>query len=700
MIKHSLLFILAFVALQGKLYGLSAQEKYVDSVVVCFTKSITSGGVDSALFAKGIKMMDNIPTDDSSIRHIENAAKLFQNVNDRYYLNQILAAISLRYIQTQEYYKAIEYGKNLIDHYEMSENENDRNLFLRVLAQQRIPYRLSDKLNKGFDYFTEKLRLYLQRNDSNAVAVSYFVLGGFYRTRGLYDLSIYNYKKASSYLDTLQVVENNELIGITGWANNMAVTGQMYNETGDYPEALYYSRKAQAEIKKHPIDSNNLAYTATNIAFSKLMLNQMDNVQDSLNYAITFAAKVNAVDMLTFAHQIMGIYFLKLNQLDSAEFYLQKCHEYMMTNNVPANSTSGNLMPRYYLSLVRIAQNRYREASELLQEEIPSLLNLRAEIIKEYDLLIQVYLKLGDVKNANETFARYNTLKEQLLVDERNNRKISFETEQKITEAENAIEVLTTEKKVADVRRNYLRGIAFILLLVAIVLYNRFRKIKIQKVIIEKEKKRSDALLLNILPSEVAEELKAKGSAEAKQFTDVTVMFTDFKNFTQISEKLTPRELVEEIHTCFKAFDEIIEKYNIEKIKTIGDSYMCAGGLPVANRTNATDVVNAALEIQQFMQNHIDQRKKDGKDLFEIRIGINTGPVVAGIVGVKKFAYDIWGDTVNIASRMESSGMPGKINISGSTYELVKNQFNCEHRGKIEAKNKGVIDMYFVNKSH
>jgi class 3 adenylate cyclase len=210
------------------------------------------------------------------------------------------------------------------------------------------------------------------------------------------------------------------------------------------------------------------------------------------------------------------------------------------------------------------------------------------------------------------------------------------------------------------------------------------------------EKKKSDDLLLNILPEEVAEELKAKGSADAKQFDEVTVMFTDFKGFTQISEKLTPSELVAEIHTCFKAFDSIMMKYNIEKIKTIGDSYMCAGGLPVSNATNAVDVVNAALEIQHFMLRHLQQRKNEGKEVFEIRIGVHTGPVVAGIVGIKKYAYDIWGDTVNTASRMESSGEAGKINISGSTYELVRDKFTCTYRGKIQAKGKGEVDMYFI----
>ena len=210
----------------------------------------------------------------------------------------------------------------------------------------------------------------------------------------------------------------------------------------------------------------------------------------------------------------------------------------------------------------------------------------------------------------------------------------------------------------------------------------------------------SDSLLLNILPAEIAKELKQKGSAEAKHFNEVTVMFTDFKDFSRITEKVPPGELVAEIDYLFKTFDNIISKYSIEKIKTIGDAYMCAGGLPVPKATHAIDIVQAAIEILEFIETHLQERIKQHKDPFEIRIGIHTGPVVAGIVGDKKFAYDIWGDTVNIASRMESSGEPGKINISGSTYALVKDKIHCTHRGKIKAKNKGEIDMYFVNQNY
>jgi len=209
----------------------------------------------------------------------------------------------------------------------------------------------------------------------------------------------------------------------------------------------------------------------------------------------------------------------------------------------------------------------------------------------------------------------------------------------------------------------------------------------------------SDTLLLNILPVQIAKELKKKGSAEAKQLDDVTVMFTDFKDFTRITETLSPVELVAEIDRLFKAFDHIISLYPIEKIKTIGDAYMCAAGLPVPSATHAMDIVHAAMEIQTFMKTHRQERMNKGLQPFEIRIGIHTGPVVAGIVGDKKFAYDIWGDTVNIASRMESSGEPGKINISGTTYALVKDAVLCSHRGKIHARNKGEIDMYFIEQS-
>lgn len=206
------------------------------------------------------------------------------------------------------------------------------------------------------------------------------------------------------------------------------------------------------------------------------------------------------------------------------------------------------------------------------------------------------------------------------------------------------------------------------------------------------EKQKSEDLLLNILPAEVAEELKEKGHADARLYNNVTVLFTDFVNFTQRSERLKPSELVALIDYYFKAFDTIIELHGLEKIKTIGDAYLAVCGLPAENPDHACNVVAAALEIRDFME----AQKASNPAAFQIRIGINSGPVVAGIVGVKKFAYDIWGDTVNTAARMEQHGEVGKVNISAATYELVKDSFQCSFRGELEAKHKGRMGMYFV----
>ncbi|SFC91261.1 ligand-binding sensor domain-containing protein [Flexibacter flexilis DSM 6793] len=219
-----------------------------------------------------------------------------------------------------------------------------------------------------------------------------------------------------------------------------------------------------------------------------------------------------------------------------------------------------------------------------------------------------------------------------------------------------------------------------------------------QKKEVELQKDKSDKLLLNILPEATANELKEKGSATPQHYGIASVLFTDFKGFTNLAEKMTPEQLIGELDNCFVAFDDIIVRNNLEKIKTIGDAYMCAGGIPLPNPTNPLNAVMAGLEIQQFMQKTREQKAKQGQSYWELRLGIHTGPIVAGVVGKKKFAYDIWGDTVNTASRMESSGEVGKVNISGDTYVQVNEYFECVYRGKIPAKNKGDIDMYFVTR--
>jgi adenylate cyclase len=246
-----------------------------------------------------------------------------------------------------------------------------------------------------------------------------------------------------------------------------------------------------------------------------------------------------------------------------------------------------------------------------------------------------------------------------------------------------------------------LGGLAAGLIGVSLGYYMTYKKARRLNEELILEKKKSDNLLLNILPADIADELKEKGSASAKSIENVTVLFTDFKDFTSVAEKLSAAELIDELNYCFKGFDLITEKYNIEKIKVIGDAYMAAGGLSSAQTQSTANAVKAAMEMQQFIKERKLSRDKENMPAFEMRAGLHTGPVVAGVVGFKKFQYDIWGDTVNTASRMESSGEIGKVNISKSTYALIYNnqEFHFEHRGEVAAKNKGDVEMYFVSSS-
>jgi len=219
-----------------------------------------------------------------------------------------------------------------------------------------------------------------------------------------------------------------------------------------------------------------------------------------------------------------------------------------------------------------------------------------------------------------------------------------------------------------------------------------------QKAHLQDELEKEEKLLLNMLPRNIAKEIIETGKAAPKNYQNASVMFVDFKNFTKITENLRPTELVKELDESFAFFDDVVDKYNVEKIKTSGDAYMCVGGIPERNRTHAVDCVLAGLDFLNYIEEKKLKREGTGKPLWELRVGINTGKLVAGVIGKKKFVYDVWGDTVNVASRMEGAGEAGKINISETTFNQIKQYFDCSYRGKFEVKNKGKVDMYYVNR--
>ena len=291
--------------------------------------------------------------------------------------------------------------------------------------------------------------------------------------------------------------------------------------------------------------------------------------------------------------------------------------------------------------------------------------------------------------------------KKQRLID-----SISFEaTIDSIIMDSNSIEIKQKESelKLKESQRNLFLSFSGFILLISGFLYYRFslaksynKQLEEKRAIIEKEKNRSDELLLNILPEEVANELKISGKVAAQHYATTTILFADFVNFSYISRKLSPQELVSDLDYCFRHFDEITGNHGVEKIKTIGDAYMCVAGVPVAMENHAEAAVHVAMGFINFLKDWNKERDKKNLLPFNIRLGLHSGPVCAGVVGTKKFVFDIWGDAVNIASRMESSAEPGKINISESTYDLVKHKFKCEPRGAILTKNMGELKMYYI----
>ena len=683
----------------------------------CAFGSHTFGQADSVFYylsqVKGLASTDSIA--------LENAAycmmKMDPNEINIPQLESAIAALKplikrenvfrlkLGLVSNLEYYKldsqTIDVSKRLIESLKNNPNTSEKNIVLSVIALSRFPFRNSSRIYEGMAYYQELANYYTDINDSNAISMCYYVLAGIYRAFGINDKMIYYQKKSAVYLNpyepedsTYFLFPNFNNIGFAGFLNRKMVLAGMQIEFGEYEEAnrLLHETKAIMDTMRNPDDISDYPYLFLQLSRVNIFLNS-----DSATYYLDilktkldrrFEPMMYSLYCMEKAHLA-----IEKNQNDSAEKFLSICDSTVKKFNLIPNTYAGFLIPNYYRAQIRIRQHRYDDAVKLLKEESDKCLkvNLRRLVLKHYLLMAEAYKLSGNYKMESEALSEYRTIYEALVNEENKGRATSYEIEEQIRNL-NAQKQAQQEELVRQhrIRNGIVAGLVVSLLFLFVILRQRNR--------IAREMKRSEELLLNILPAEVAEELKMNGEIKAKDFTEVTVLFTDFKNFTQISATLTPQELVSEINFCYCEFDKIISKHGIEKIKTIGDSYMCAGGLPVPNQSNAVDMIYAAIEIRDFMKSHNETRKNLKKESFEIRIGIHTGPVVAGIVGLKKYAYDIWGDAVNTASRMESNGVAGKINVSGSTYERIKDQFTCEYRGKIEVKGKGETDMYFVEK--
>ena len=582
-----------------------------------------------------------------------------------------------------DYNKAIDYYKKA---YSLEETVGNKSGMADNLYQIGSAYDNLGDLFKATDYTQHAYDIFSALGEESQTARCLNNLGNFQNSLGDNTKALEYFQKALKINERLQ--------DTTEISSNLNNIGVVYMVMENFTKAREYYQQSYDIVSKTG-DKKSMMFGLGNIGITYSYEENFELALDYFNRVMAIAKELGDIPNIARSYGNIGRVYEDQKNYDEALKY----YSIAFSMNDSIGNKFGSIFNLVGLGDVNRKIGHIKIATKQLHQGLAIAREIGAGYAEKdaLQVLTEMYEAIERYDSAFFYLTAYSNLKDTLIneenIEEITRKEMQYTFDKKMLEEKLNSEMEINKQKT---RKNLFFFVGLGILILAGGLWSRLRYIRKSRAIIQKEKDRSEELLLNILPAEVAEELKEKGYADAKHFNEVTVLFTDFKGFTQMAEKLSAQELVNEIDFCFKKFDEITSKYHIEKIKTIGDAYMCAGGLPVPNKTNTFDMINAALEIQQFMPELKESKMKENKPYFELRLGIHTGPVVAGIVGIKKFQYDIWGDTVNIASRMESSGEIGKVNISQYTYEIVKDRFNCVHRGKIEAKGKGEIDMYFV----
>jgi adenylate cyclase len=543
-------------------------------------------------------------------------------------------------------------------------------------------YYLKGKYVEALDYWNQALKIFEDIKDDIGISNMLNNIGAIYLTQGADAKALENILKSlqvaerigdtvriatalmnvgTTYYNKKDPIALNYLLrvvplldrnkNIEEYVNVTGNIGEIYNDNKDYVKAFEYFNKSI----KAAGDTSSAAFAYNGIGKLKLKEGNFSEALKYHNKALVIAKKFE--DKLQEIRSLRGtadVYFKMNNIVDAIKYY-----------------------------------NKARAIAEDMDD-------LKVELQDLYPEMAKAYSKSGNYSAAFLYQSKYSDIKDTLynieIKKKLNQIQFDFELSKKEVEINLKEARIKSERQV---RLGLTIGLVLILIIAFIIYRNSSQKTRVNRVL-DKQKDQIENLLLNILPKEVAYELQTSGRSKPRQFNEVSILFTDFKGFTAIADKLSPGELVEHLNECFIEFDSIMEKYNLEKIKTIGDAYMCAGNIPSQDPNHVYKIIKAGIEIQSFMEKYNRQRMDKNLQPWEIRIGVHVGPVVAGVVGKKKYAYDIWGSAVNIASRMESNGTPGKVNISAFTYELIKDSFECTYRGKVNAKNLGDLDMYYV----
>ncbi len=548
--------------------------------------------------------------------------------------------------------------------------------------------------NELVEHWQRSLSIFEEIGDKQGISNLQSNLGSIYQTKGddptALEYFLNSARMASEIGDSLRIATANLNIGSV--YSNQKVT---------YNQALEAYEESKVIFDKIGYQEG-VGYAAFNMG----ELHLKDNDPKAAIRVLEESLKaLNASDgNITTSLILMGKAYAQMGDLEKAEKFLVDAIEVAKEKDAKVEESKA------YIALGELHndQNKLEAAEEsyLKGLELAETTQVFRDKRDIFEGLAQLYSKSDNHKKAYTYQKLFSEMRDTIRNSDYDKTIGDLRFQFDIENKEKEIELLNAENELnraeiekAKVSKRYFLAISALLFAIAMGVIFQYWFMKRSNRRLAEERNRAENILLNILPKETAEELKISGKIRAKEFEEITILFTDFKEFSVVAEKIKGEDLVKSVDYFFSKFDDITEKHNLEKIKTIGDAYMCAGGLPTENKTNAEDAFKAAIEIMNFVR-ETQKNPPEGIYPFQIRIGINTGPVVAGVVGTKKFQYDIWGNSVNIAARMESNSLPGRINVSENTYQLLKDKAVFNYRGIVKVKNAQNLKMYFVEEEN
>ena len=582
---------------------------------------------------------------DSSIFFANRALELAQTSKDKMHEAEAYHKLGGAYYFLSDYSKALEnYKKSLLIKKELMDNEG----VAKISNNIGMIYQELGSYDKALDNYMLALQFYEASEDEKKIAVILNNIGTVYGDLKNYDKALF------SYMHSLEIKQ--KLDDKRGIASTLHNIGRAYDNLKEYDKALEYYERSIV-LKKELNNQYGLALTMNNIGKVYSEQNKIEKAltyfDDALQIEEALGDKFGEANTLN----NIGEAYITLYDLSKAENYIQQALE------IAQEIDAKYIIEASYLYLSDLHEMRGQPEKALIYYQ--KMFEINQEIFNE-----QVRDKIAMLQTRYETEKKDQEI--ELLIKERDINELTIEKQQNL--------------------RNFLIVLIFLVIIIAIIMYISYRQKRKDNQVIAEEKAKSDKLLLNILPVRIAHDLKETGTTEPELFKDVSVYFSDIVGFTVASANLTPKKLIDELNEIFTAFDEIIEKYECERIKTIGDAYLAVGGMNRSNETPAINIVRAAIAHIEYLK----KRNKSSDIKWQIRVGIHTGDVIGGVVGIKKYIYDVFGDTINLAARMEQYSDTMKINISEDTYQYLKNNFTCIERDGIVVKGKGVMKMYFV----